>query len=1580
MNDSSSSLTASFSLIEPLEQRIAPAVLLGSQFVSGTGEILLKAGTDHAGLSTSVGDPVFGGGSYLLYVTKGYCKVFTTDLNHNGRLDANEITGISAGPGLRLLAFTDIHGDIVTNLNPDGTLTDSDNNASNGRDGRVLLPNTIEQITMRSLTAADLPTPDANHSTLLTDRLALTSYSIFGNIYAGGGFGAKDGGLTIDTSGSGLLATKFSGDTGVTKYIPTTPEIGSIKVGTAASGQYFNFRTTGADTVGGGANQDVRGQLAPFIARAGVNGADIIGIGAASSDMAFNLGTLQAGDGGFNGRGGNIVNVAVTGDMAGGYKLIAGNAGAGQIGQAGGSILNYSDQGSVTGDVLIKSGNGGKGLVGAGGAAGVVNFDPTKPQNVSGHVQITLGNGGDGFRNGGNGGSLPGAAITVPEGGIPTAVTVVSTMHTPGSIGSTQSFDFNGTDDDAAGRLHYSDAVYTTSTPGDIVVMFGDIFGFDPHQTIHLNGPANAQVVVADFNGDGHPDIAAASGKASNAGITVFLSQYDALGRFTGFSDALHTALPSLTAFGYFESSFPITKLAAGDFDGDGAVDLAFLSTQNPIPNTGSQPQLLTILRGATDSAHAHGTGYFFADFSNPTGKPFTSFSDVSGNFPILKATALKQGDAKDVLLAGYEGDKSFFVATYTAQNLTAHAVSLGQVDTNRNLNTKTNPPDQQSLQDVTLRDFTILDLDGDNNADVVALSKAPDGFLQTFKGDGLGGFPIGSTGQPVGGNAATPPDNSGIKLTGDDGLGLKNTNFVGILSVNADNDSTGKVNDIALVDYRTDTSGPRFQEIILPSFTGAGATVGNAHVMPYGTQPSPVIPAGDPSIRAFDVYTPLPSLLPGMVGYVAGSPYKDNPKFHAFTLTGDGGLYDALDLTNNGVFVTAGHGGNSLLGIGGAGGSIGTGVLVNKTSSGTGDTGDITRLTGGFDILLPANTAYRGTIRIVAGDGGQGFLRGGAGGTLSGISVDYANAKVVTSTVALFAGRGGDGLAGVGGAGGNLNRVHVVTGSIFASGDGGSGIIGGTGGNIVGNNFVGAGDAIVAASDAGPDLIQSNSADPHLLVHAGTGGVGQRAGGAGGSIIGFAPQFIATTNGETGLLHYTAGDGGQSVAGVGGRGGAVLNSTPIESGNSLVGDIFIQSGRGGDGAIGGAGGNIAGFQNSPGVGSLPLSLSVLAGNGGNGTIGSGGAGGSIANIRASSTGHGYLYHFDFSHPETVLGYSDVYVDSVPLDINRIIAGTGGHGGGGNGGAGGSVVGVHSGAASSAFVTAAGRGGDGLLNGGAGGYLNDVHLTANPTSGKVLFVAGDGGDTFGSLPPPNATPQQALHAFGGRFGFGGKGGTINNVSQDGSSGVNVDLVAGSGGSTINFGTAADLRPHVGLGGSVLNVRIAGNIGNSDPNVPIKSYNNVAAGERMSDVIANRFLTEPIGTLDDTVGNVGLVAGAAGRVRDNNHDGILDPTSFAANGIVANVAAQNIMSAVAGSVDRIASIQAISNVRVTTTGGIFGADKADPGNGGALGTKDYLMPDGTETHDRPYIGGALIDGAIVAKNARPLQSDRDFILQ
>src|SRR5947199_330772 len=88
--------------IEPLEARIAPAAtaVASANWLTATFGAPIEM---HAGDGLSTVGP--NAGTYLLYVEKGDALVFLTDLNNNGEVDFNEITGIAAGDGLRLTSF-----------------------------------------------------------------------------------------------------------------------------------------------------------------------------------------------------------------------------------------------------------------------------------------------------------------------------------------------------------------------------------------------------------------------------------------------------------------------------------------------------------------------------------------------------------------------------------------------------------------------------------------------------------------------------------------------------------------------------------------------------------------------------------------------------------------------------------------------------------------------------------------------------------------------------------------------------------------------------------------------------------------------------------------------------------------------------------------------------------------------------------------------------------------------------------------------------------------------------------------------------------------------------------------------------------------------------------------------------------------------------------------------------------------------------------------------------------------------------------------------------------------------------------
>lgn len=1515
------------STLEPLEQRIAPAQLTGFRGAVSGSAMLLQAGTANAGLSTS--DQ---GGSYLLYVHKGYCLVYTTDFNGNNRVDMNEITGIAAGPGLQLTSFVDIHGDIVTNLNPDFTLTDSDGNASNGRDGRVLLPNKIEKIELRSITAADLPA-----GALVSDRLALSSYSIFGNIHAGGGFGIDKGGLLIDTAGSSLQAEKYPGGTGSAKYEATTPQIGSIFAGSAASYEAFSFGTAVPGKGLGFLGRNIRGELRPFVAAAGADGADIVGVRSAN-DALYNLGTLKAGDGGAGGRGGDIKDVRIPGDKAGGYALIAGNAGAGLVGKRGGEISNFADLGSQTGYISLKSGRGGDSLLGVGGDGGLIKFDKSAPQNFTARIEFVLGDGGTGLTGGGKGGAMPNAKITMPANDPTYPLALVSSIHRPGGIGVADlvSFRLSGFDFDKDG---FNDAVYTTADPNQLVVLFGTLGGFDTTRTIQLNGPANASALtVGDFNGDGFVDIATASASASAAGVYVFLSLKDRTDptRFNGFAQPIMTPLPAYTNLGALEKSVPILTLVAGEFDGNAGVDLAVVSVQESGIQGAPSGPILTFL--VNDVVDGQVSGYFYTE------RPL-SFNKVNPELPLVKATSLVGAP-----LGPFQSDWVSFagsattVVFYNYRTGTAlPPLDLGKVDTDRVFNDplKT-PPDHTALTTATLKDWAVYDADGDNDADLVALTESPVGFLVTFSGNGAGAFTKRSS--------PTGDDNSGIKVAGElteGGLGWLVGSTNGMLASRSA--TTGRMDQMTLVSYEASATGSAakspFVEVRLNPAMDT-ATLG----VSYGN------PRGDENLRSFDIYSPREGDFAAYPNtYLLASPSKDdspNSQVQNF-IFGYGEVSGYLgNQMNYALNVTAGNGGRGLTGAGGAGGSVGD-KLLNVSGVAT----------GSFDLLLPNTSVHRYDVTFNAGSGGEGFLNGGSGGSVKGLSVAYPpEVTRLASDVRLTAGRGGASASGTGGQGGDLAGFVVTSGSVFRAGAGGGGYKGGAGGSIRGDTL--------------PDLVAvtANTLEAAVWAYAGDGGSGLSDAGAGGGILKLRSRFLPVIGAEGGQLTYIAGHGGSSVSGKGGVGGSVAGSSPADGGNNLGGSVYLQAGNGGSGASGGNGGAVSEFYNQPTTGTPPSVLTILAGNGGSGVSGVGGTGGAVSKINATARGSGgsFTESYDFER-------SYFY--------NRIVAGNGGDSSGATGGAGGSISAVTSSASASGSVVAAGRGGDGLAAGGIGGSVagtSNSRLSLNAAgSSKLLVIAGDGGNATAALVGGN-DPL----AYGPADGKAGDGGSISYLTQPQSINTRVDLVAGNGGNTPNYGTASS-KTGVGNGGSITNVDVAGDIGNitNIPNpVAIKSYNDIKTNQRMADFV-QAFVRDNLSSqLTDSIGNVGIVVGSNGRVRDNNGDAILDPSGSGTTGVLTDIKFRNLMSAVAGSVDRVNSIREVSRITSTlSTGGIYGADK------GAV-TFDYVSADAvlnwlkTPGAPRPAadrtaleIGGALVDGAIVRSNAPATFGGRDFVL-
>ena len=1695
MNRTPSSLpTPSAILVEALEPRIAPAGLLNeSKFTSitlGTPIVLDASGgaNDFQGLTTGSGPY---SGSYLLYLTTGKAIVYTTDLNGDGQFEPNEITGISLGTDslgrpANLILFTNVNGDIVTNMDPGpGThLTDSDNNPNNGRDGRVLEPTDVGSITLRTLTDADIDTTVPGNT--VANRLALTSFSIFGNIYVGGNFGNSSdptSGLHIDTSGAGALSAKFSGATGDNLFLGATPQIGSIETGSAVSNQTFHF------TQGSGIN--VEGQIQPFTEPAGQHGGNIYNVSAASTGTVFSIGEIITGNGGAGAPGGNITGVTLHGDT-GSYELITGDGGAGPVGGAGGSIVNFNDLGTLTGQVLLHTGAGGTGALGAGGPGGTATFATT---SIAASVEVFLGNGGDGFSSGGDGSGLASVVLTAPEPTLPIGGHFVGTWHDLGDIGNThpifnadgslagyspEAINFNDpsyfSDPVLAARLgdHYGDGVFTTNTPGQIVVVFGDgagglndnqgNFNLSGAETVYLRVPGvvNPVVTVGDFNGDGRPDIAVASADPNNfAGVYVFLDQigtpldpinshnfsHNPLGDHP-FSDALQSAIPSLTnlelinptiggeEFNVFNGPGAVVALTTGDFNGDGIADIGIVQEPHFIdPGRGNPTgSLIGILFGepsldANGNATTHtftntvtglsetrnaASGFFHANLAPIGAAPTLQFilTIDQAAMPVLKASSLAASNfvgsgttpnslgAGEVMFYAVQGQK--FATEILVSNIDPNThlpiyayeeaveIGIGTVDTNRLL-------PQGSTQNITtvqatVQDFTLADLDNDGNMDFIFLSKTPLQFLVTLSGDGVGDFTVRSS--PMMGQ------NDGIFLAPGTDTPATILTFAAV-----DTNQDGVFDEFGLLQLSTAPLDVLVTEVALGGtgnindnfYQGPGVAHPGAPVFTNKLATGSVVE--DQAVYGIDAFYPVTAFTtPTEVNHFPAtaygviSPDTSDIRFEDLYILGDDGSFYARYYTESGYFLNAGNGGNSSTGAGGKGGALGAPTLTADSSGG---------ISGAIQITFPASEDYSGQAFLLAGNGGSGFGGGGNGGSVEGVAVRYAaGTTVLHSDVVIIAGNGGNAVAGNGGIGGGIDSMSVQTGVYFASGNGGAGVNGGAGGGIVGNGTgttfdTSDGNALITQAQAnaiGLYETEGTFAFSGVGLSAGNGGQGSSVGGNGGGISGWDAAFNPLIGGVGSSLYYATGFGGSAAGGIGGNGGAITNSSPDATLNNLAGDLHLQTGVGGSGLTGGDGGAITTFVNQPtDQAAVPGLLSVTTGSGGAGIVGNGGAGGAITGFRANATGlTSEFVGFPFIPGDALTG------------VGRVIAGDGGPSFGSQGGLGGAISNIVAQTISTPIVVAAGAGGVGLTVGGDGGSVTGTassHTIINSAAqiGKVLIVAGVGGDAMSALPqqiaiagdPDTNDIAHIILATGGVAPMAGSGGNISDVTQPTSAQTAVDLIAGNGGSTINAGTSLDPTTGVGRGGSVADVALTGTVGAVSRNAnlgvpanpPIQSYaytDALGTTQALSisaivDLIANPntpifsfFDNTTVNGLPSIAGNVGIVAGAAGRVRSSQ------PAQDSVEGSVQNISAQSIMSIVAGSVASVAPVNVLSGITLTDPDGVLGVDRTPvtPTNASSApnGRLDYFTPAGVDaTNLMPGYSLVNADGAIFAIN-------------
>jgi FG-GAP-like repeat len=280
-------------------------------------------------------------------------------------------------------------------------------------------------------------------------------------------------------------------------------------------------------------------------------------------------------------------------------------------------------------------------------------------------------------------------------------------------------------------------------------------------------------IVSADFNGDGFPDLAVANQQGNT--VSVLLSN----GK-SGISWNL------LAHVDYATAAFP-TGIAAGDFNGDGHIDLAV---------SDGNGNSVSVLLGNGDGTFQAQTGYGTGDI------PFSVIAaDFNGDGKTDLAVANSGGNSVSVILGN--GNGTFQTRIDYAAGPNPFAVATGDFNgdgvadlavANRNCSTcqlsssfsimlgngdgSFQPPTQFSTGTSTdPRAIAVGDLNGDKVKDLVVANYAT-GTVGVFLGNGDGTFSPGGT-VPVGSGSQSQPDSIAIgDFNGDNIPDLAVANF----------------------------------------------------------------------------------------------------------------------------------------------------------------------------------------------------------------------------------------------------------------------------------------------------------------------------------------------------------------------------------------------------------------------------------------------------------------------------------------------------------------------------------------------------------------------------------------------------------------------------------------------------------------------------------------------------------------------------------------------------------------------------------------------------------------------------------
>jgi len=1155
-------------LIEPLEQRIAPALLVnGANLLGGAG-------------NPTIGQGSIGGNALtLVKVLSGEAIVW---------FDHGSITAISAGPDTSLDIWGDI-GFIIGNLNADGKLSNLGNNPAAGLNGDVLLPNDITGITTHPLTN-ELGSIGA----IITGG-SISNLNISGNLegaYAGNGaFYTGNANALLDSRV--LSGGVVSADT----YVDTNPILPTVQAS-------FFFQASSSIFESGASISNVK-------------------MGAAEELQMF-AGDGAAGKTGSPGHpgtpgtpGGSITNITISNafidvgldSKTPSYNLMAGKGGNGTRGGAGGSVLKINEI-SSNGVVDLFAGAGGNGSAGPGGAGGSIKG--LNMESVSSAYTVLGGKGGTGAP-GGAGGSVTGVNFggNVLSNGI-----VVAAPFTGGSVDDLLLID------SLTGSMVIEQNEGTGFMPvvQDINTNLTTIApaGQTPIAAVPLVIGGVVDIVVAYKNSE-------SLGVYLNQGGGVFYTADFSSSMYTGDTlDANTVALPfapTQLAAGNFtgDGNTDLAVIANNGgssllltLTGDGKGDFTVPTVTVPLPSNPVSLVTATVLAGYSNLYVGFQSGLIDGLFAtgSASGAPFTAVNSgvtVGGGILNLDynpqiVDGMQVGPGLLLSLNGAGNTLNLYESGVGGTLVTVTSISLAQ-NPGTALVAHFVPEQQSPAQPIevltSISSGTRLDLWLQENATFVLTASTYStenlkNFVPVIEGATTGVAAVGGSVEHFAFSQNGAPfydvslPFSGKKVTinaGDGGAGVNGTTNI------AAGGAGGAVFGMnILAGDITVQGGMGGAGSKAPS--GAGGSVSNTPVLVT------ILGQSLPTILEADFVL---SVTAGNGGTATGAS-------HAAT-GGAGGLVTGLNLSllEGDMLINSGNGGDGSGGAGGSGGMIAALKTIDYagdlsvTAGHGGAAGALGNGGAGGSILnlnhtltltnQAAESPYN--VGLTAGDGGTSIAGfGGAGGTVSGInlslqpsneSVDNPNgspATVHTDTdttlrVAITSGNGNDGaIGGAGGAIKNINsnslfdQVVIIVGATaadtttffelnpvtaqFSSGHGGDGSKGSGG----------AGGAISALTLAGitrydPDPSDPNAGDSPLDITSGYGGDGTTAGGAGGAITNItslnAKAIIPTGNtGTTGTddLSRTelagatiiSGHGGKATTGNGGAGGAIAN------------------------------------------------------------------------------------------------------------------------------------------------------------------------------------------------------------------------------------------------------------------------------------------------------------------------------------------------------------------------------------------------------------------------------------------------------